>query len=195
MNTIKGESILTLIINKSTFISHIIHVETTIEAKEYINKIKTMFPDATHHVSAYIVGSNGEFGHYNDDKEPSGTAGLPVFECLRKNNLTNVVCVIVRYFGGIKLGAGGLIRAYGKSTSENLKQISIIPLTEMISVEIIFDYNYLREVENFLTCYDITDRLFTTNVFLKIKIPLNDKDDFKSKLNELTLGSVIINER
>lgn len=195
MNTIKGESILTLIINKSTFISHIIHVETTIEAKEYINKIKTMFPDATHHVSAYIVGSNGEFGHYNDDKEPSGTAGLPVFECLRKNNLTNVVCVIVRYFGGIKLGAGGLIRAYGKSTSENLKQISIIPLTEMISVEIIFDYNYLREVENFLTCYDITDRLFTTNVFLKIKIPLNDKEDFKSKLNELTLGSVIINER
>lgn len=195
MNTIKGESILTLIINKSTFISHIFHVETTIEAKEYINKIKAMYPDATHHVSAYIVGSNGEFGHYNDDKEPSGTAGLPVFECLRKNNLTNVVCVIVRYFGGIKLGAGGLIRAYSKSASENLKQISIIPLTEMINVEIIFDYNYLREVENFLTRYDIIERLFTTNVFLKVNIPLNDKEDFKSKLNELTLGSVIINER
>lgn len=192
MKTIENESIITLIINKSTFISHLARVDEVNEAKDYIKKIKLQYPDATHHVTAYLIGLGGEFGHYQDDGEPSGTAGFPAFEVLRKNNLTNIVCVIVRYFGGVKLGAGGLVRAYSKSVSENLKQTKIVPIVVMTELTCSFDYCFYPKIEPILNNYQVLDRLFGSNIVIKLSLPLSEKEKLIEELISITQGLVNI---
>lgn len=186
MFTIKEETINTIEIDKSIFISHLKNVSNVKEAKNYIQSIKDKYPDATHHVSAYIVGKGAEYGHYDDDGEPSGTSAMPIFDCLRKNNLTNVVCVVVRYYGGIKLGAGGLVRAYSRSASENLRTNTIIPIIEYSLISLTFNYSYLTVIENSLKPYEIINRTFSTNVDLVVKVPTYDVDSVIDILITLT---------
>ena len=193
MNTIKDESTLTLEIDKSIFISYLKNVNDIKEAKEYIQNIKNKYPDATHHVSAYIVGKGGEYGHYDDDGEPSGTSGMPIFDCFRKNNLTNIVCVVVRYFGGIKLGAGGLVRAYSRSASENLKQNMIVPIIEYSVISLTFNYSYLTVIENSLRNYETLNRTFSTNINLVMKVPTYEVDMVVNGLVALTNNMIQIN--
>jgi uncharacterized YigZ family protein len=150
MYTIKEETILTIEIDKSIFISHLKNVSEIKDAKEYIQSIKNKYPDATHHVSAYIVGKGGEYGHYDDDGEPSGTSGMPIFDCFRKNNLTNIVCVVVRYFGGTKLGVSGLIKAYKESSAECIAQAEIIEKQVKNKYRIYFAYEDMNLVMNIL---------------------------------------------
>ncbi len=186
MFTIEGERVHEIVINKSTFISHIKHVETVEEAKKYIEELKTKYFDATHNVTAYTIGKTGEYGHCSDDGEPSGTAGLPVLDVFRKNDITNFVCVVTRYFGGIKLGAGGLVRAYSKSASENLHQMKIVPIIEYGYIKILFNYPYLNEIDILLKNYDILERSFTTDVSYLIKLPKVEIDIAIKKLIALT---------
>jgi uncharacterized YigZ family protein len=101
-----------IIIERSRFIGYAAPVSSEEEAMEFIDKIKNQHKDATHNVTAYVVGLHNEVQRYNDDGEPAGTAGVPILEVLKKEDLRNTVVVVTRYFGGIKLGAGGLIRAY-----------------------------------------------------------------------------------
>ena len=103
-----------IIIEKSRFIGYCAPVSSEEEALEFIEKIKKKHYDATHNVFAYVVGLDNNIQRYNDDGEPSGTAGVPILEVIKKEDLRNVVIVVTRYFGGIKLGTGGLIRAYTK---------------------------------------------------------------------------------
>ena len=126
MNTIGKDVIVEQEINKSSFITYLKLVTTPLDAKNYIKEIKEIHPNATHHVTAYLVGPTGEHGHANDDGEPSGTAGLPVLDVFKKNDITNFVCIVVRYFGGIKLGAGGLVRAYSDATKLAIENTKII---------------------------------------------------------------------
>lgn len=191
MYTINGEVSIEIEINKSIFICHLAHIESQIAAKEYIEKIKSLYPDATHNVSAYLAGKTGEAGHYDDDGEPSGTAGLPVLDVFRKNSITNFVCVVTRYFGGIKLGAGGLIRAYSKSASEALKSLEVVPIIEYKTIQFSFHYPYLNNIENLLNGYEIIERSFTTDVKLTVKIPISDVDDVTRKLINLTNNMII----
>ena len=114
-----------IIIDRSRFICHLKKVETEEEAQEYIKALKKEYWDANHNCSAYIIGENMEHQRSSDDGEPSGTAGVPMLEVLKKRELHNLVAVVTRYFGGIKLGAGGLIRAYGRSVSEAIDQSGI----------------------------------------------------------------------
>ncbi len=186
MFTINDEAITKIEIDKSIFISHLKNVSNIKDAKNYIQMIKDKYPDATHHVSAYIVGKGGEYGHCDDDGEPSGTSGMPIFDCLRKNNLTNVVCVVVRYFGGIKLGAGGLIRAYSRSASEALKETAIVPIVEYNRISLTFNYSYLTVIENSLKNYETINRTFSNNVTLVIKIPTLETDMVIANLITLT---------
>lgn len=186
MFTIKEESINTIEIDKSVFISYLKNVTSVKEAKKYIQDIKEQYPDATHHVSAYIVGKGGEYGHCDDDGEPSGTSGMPIFDCLRKNNLTNVVCVVVRYFGGIKLGAGGLVRAYSRSASENLRTNTIVPIIEYSMLSLTFNYSYLTVIENTLKPYETINRTFSTNVDLVVKVPNLEVNNVVNNLIALT---------
>jgi uncharacterized protein, YigZ family len=114
-----------IIIEKSRFLCTLKKVDNEIEAQTHIKALKKQYWDATHNCSAYIIGENMEYQKSSDDGEPSGTAGIPMLEILRKKGLHNVLAIVTRYFGGIKLGAGGLIRAYGKSVSETIQQAGI----------------------------------------------------------------------
>lgn len=186
MYTINGETVIEIEINKSIFICHLAHVEKQIDAKNYIENIKNKYSDATHNVSSYLVGKTAEAGHYDDDGEPSGTAGLPVLDVFRKNNITNFVCVVTRYFGGIKLGAGGLIRAYSKSASEALKTLEIVPIIEYKTIRFSFHYPYLNNIELLLNNYEIIERSFTTDVCFTVKLPANEVEILINKLINLT---------
>ena len=142
MNTIIKETRINYSINKSEFIASLKPVNTVEEAKDFFEKIKKEFSDATHNITAYTIGKTGENGHYNDDGEPSGTAGLPVLDVFRKNDITNFACVVTRYFGGIKLGAGGLVRAYSTVASLALKEAGICEIIEYQFIKASFDYSY-----------------------------------------------------
>jgi uncharacterized YigZ family protein len=159
--------------------------------KEYIKTLKVEYPKATHYCYAYII--NG-IAHSTDDGEPSGTAGLPVLDVFKKNDVTNFVCIVVRYFGGIKLGAGGLVRAYSSSASLALKEAGIAPIINYSKVTLIFSYGYMNIIENKLRQYEIIEKDFTTNVMLTIKIPTNEVDMLKQLLISLTNNQIIIQE-
>ncbi len=192
MNTIGKDVIVEQEINKSSFITYLKLVTTPTEAKEYIKQIKELHPNATHHVTAYLVGPTGEHGHANDDGEPSGTAGLPVLDVFKKNDITNFVCIVVRYFGGIKLGAGGLVRAYSSSASLALKEAGIAPIINYQTLELIFNYGFMNIIENKLKKYEIISKDFTTNVTLTVKIPESDVTSLKDILISLTNNQIII---
>lgn len=192
MNTIGKDVIVEQEINKSSFITYLKHVTTPLDAKNYIKEIKELHPNATHHVTAFLVGPTGEHGHANDDGEPSGTAGLPVLDVFKKNDITNFVCIVVRYFGGIKLGAGGLVRAYSSSASQALKEAGTKPIINYVNLEIIFNYNFMNIIENKLKTYEIISKDFTTNVALTIKVPENDVTNLKDLLISLTNNQIII---
>ena len=119
MYTIDQEYINEININKSRFICYLAPVKSVDEANEYLQNIRKKHYDATHNCYAYIIGEKGEISKNSDDGEPSQTAGPPIYNVLQKNNLTNIIAIVTRYYGGIKLGAGGLIRAYGSSVSQH----------------------------------------------------------------------------
>lgn len=192
MNTIGKDVIVEQEINKSSFITYLKQVTTPLDAKNYIKEIKELHPNATHHVTAYLVGPTGEHGHANDDGEPSGTAGLPVLDVFKKNDITNFVCIVVRYFGGIKLGAGGLVRAYSSSASLALKEAGTKPIINYINLTLTFNYNFMNIIENKLKKYEIVSKDFTTNVSLVIKAPEYDVNSIKETLISLTNNQIII---
>ena len=181
-----------LIINKSSFITYLYPVQTVDEAKNYIKQIKEKHTTATHHVVCYIIGKTGENGTANDDGEPSGTAGLPALNVFKNNDITNFVCIIVRYFGGIKLGAGGLVRAYSKSASEALKLAIKVPIIEYDYLELEFNYAYLDIIENRLKNYEITNRSFSTNITLMVKVNKLETNTLISMLVGLTNNQIKI---
>src|SRR5699024_10881919 len=129
--TIKEAGIPEISIEKYRFIGHIERVKSVQEAQQFIERIKKKHYNATHNCSAYLIGDFNDIQKANDDGEPSGTAGMPKLDALQKLELKNTVAVVTRYFGGIKLGAGGLIRAYSSATSETIKHTGIVQRTLM----------------------------------------------------------------
>ncbi|MGN1344490.1 MAG: YigZ family protein [Traorella sp.] len=155
MPRIKNEVINEIVIEKSRFITYLNRAECEEDAKNYIQFIKKMHPDATHHCSAFIYGNHSEYQKSSDDGEPSGTAGVPMLECLRKNQMQDIVCVVVRYFGGIKLGAGGLIRAYSKSVSCALNEAVLVEVKEMKEYTCTFSYDLIGVIDYFFSKHHI----------------------------------------
>lgn len=192
MNTILKEVRVTYEINKSEFITTLVPVKTVEEAKAFFAKIKNEFSDATHNITAYTIGKTGEAGHYSDDGEPSGTAGLPVLDVFRKNDITNFACVVTRYFGGIKLGAGGLVRAYSSAASQALKEAVIIPIIEYGKMILTFDYSFLDLIENKLKNYNIISREFGAQVIITIEVPKNELELTSIMLVNLTNSMINI---
>ena len=182
MNTIKGEIVNEIEINKSRFITYLKHTDNVEDAKDYVSYVKVLHPSATHHVVAMTIGKTGEYGQANDDGEPSGTAGLPALDVFRKNDITNFTCVIVRYFGGVKLGAGGLVRAYSKSASTALKLLEITPIVDYLGLYLSFDYSFMNIIENRLSKYEIIKKQFSTDVTFIVRVP---KDEVTGVCNQL----------
>ena len=150
MNTVKKETIIEFEEKKSKFIGYIKPISSIKEAEVFINSIKEMHPNATHNVPLYRVIENGqEYFKYNDDGEPSNTAGKPMAEILNILNVYNVALVATRYFGGIKLGAGGLIRNYAKTAKLAVNEAEIITYREKVVFILDYDYSMTSEMENF----------------------------------------------
>lgn len=146
--TVKENGFHEIIIQKSRFITYLARATSEQEAQSFIADLKKKHHDANHNCSAYVIGERNEIQKANDDGEPSGTAGVPMLEVLKKRNLRNTVVVVTRYFGGIKLGGGGLIRAYGSSVSEALNAVGIVERVAHDLVEITIDYTWLGKLEN-----------------------------------------------
>ena len=184
MKSIKEEVINEIIINKSKFITVLTNINDINKIKEKLEDIKKTYKDATHYCYAYIINNHEKC---SDNVEPSGTAGMPILNVLKQNNLTNILCVVIRYLGGIKLGAGGLIRAYSTSASEALNKASITNLVNGYNITIEFSYDNLKQIDYLLKNIDIK-KTYQTNITYTFNI---EKEKFNQIENELTKLSKI----
>src|SRR5699024_2240930 len=141
--TVKQAGVHEIIIQKSRFIGYVKRVNSETEAQAFVQKIKKKHHNATHNCSAYIIGDHDQIQKANDDGEPSGTAGIPMLEVLKRLSLKNTAVVVTRYFGGIKLGSGGLIRAYSSTTSEAIKKTGIVKGELMQGISLTITYPLL----------------------------------------------------
>ncbi len=192
--TIYGYGEDEIIINKSRFIGYAMPIETEEDALEFIDKIKAKHRDATHNVYAYVVGKDNNIQRFSDDGEPSGTAGIPVLEVIKKEDLRNVVVVVTRYFGGIKLGAGGLIRAYTKGAKIGLEAGIIIDKVLHTKLKLRIDYTIYGTIENHLMTkgYIVDDIVYDDGVNIYVYIENSQVDYFKEIITDLTSGRGII---
>lgn len=175
MNYIKEITTYQLEIDKSIFIGILFPIDDPSNIKSFIEEAKVMFPKANHYCSASLYGERLEHATSSDDGEPQRTAGIPILEVLKHHDITNVLCVVVRYFGGIKLGAGGLIRAYSKATVEVLKSATFYEKKEMKGYKITFDYTLISKVDHILEEISvIKDKLYLEDVTYQIYF--KDKD-------------------
>ncbi|KKY01871.1 hypothetical protein VN21_06405 [Paraclostridium benzoelyticum] len=182
-------------IEKSTFIGYAKPIKTEEEAVEFINEIKKKHKDARHNVWAYTVGKSMNIQRYSDDGEPQGTAGIPTLEVIKKEDLRDVVVVVTRYFGGIKLGAGGLVRAYTKGAKIGLEAGKIIEKIMYQEVKIKIDYNQLGKVQNEIMNmgYFIKDTIYEDNVEIIVYSRANEKEAIIERINDITSATAQIN--
>ncbi len=190
--TIKGDGEHEIVIQKSRFIGHVKRTETEEEAQAFIQAIKKKHYQATHNCSAYMIGENNLIQKANDDGEPSGTAGVPMLDVLQKMDLKDTCVVVTRYFGGIKLGAGGLIRAYSSSTSEAIKHVGVVKRLLMKEVVVQANYSLLGKVENELRNNNhVIDKIdYADDVTFHVYVPIADTEDFQTWMTDLTNAQV-----
>lgn len=169
---------------KSRFICNISHVETIEDAENFIEKIKKRHFNAKHNVYAYII--NNVTKKYTDDGEPSKTAGLPILEMLEKQGITDVVCVVTRYFGGILLGTGGLVRAYTEAAKQGLEKASVITMEQADIYEMEIEYSKLSTAEYMLKCQNayVEDKQFSQNVKILFSVKTSESKKLIESLNE-----------
>jgi uncharacterized YigZ family protein len=194
--TIKNKGSHEIIIQKSKFIGYVSRAKTEAEAQQFIQEIKKQHYNATHNCSAYLIGDHDQIQKANDDGEPSGTAGIPMLEVLKKLFLKNTVVVATRYFGGIKLGAGGLIRAYSSITSETIKQIGIVEGELMQGMSLTIAYPLLGKVENWLrqTPYVIDHIHYLDTVEVIVYVQHDQVTVFRDDIINLTNDQIQINQ-
>ena len=195
--TIKEDGQVQEEIKKSRFICHAKRVYSEEEARDFITAIKKEHYKATHNCSAFIIGERSEIKRTSDDGEPSGTAGIPMLGVLENHNLTNVCMVVTRYFGGIKLGAGGLIRAYAGSVALAVKEIGIIEIKEQVGIAIQLSYAQYQEYSNFLKEHNLIelDTNFTDQVDTMIYVDKEEKENIKATLVEFFNGKVTLTDQ
>ncbi len=185
-----------VVINKSRFIGYSMPINNEQEALSFIEGIKVKHRDATHNVYAYVVGENNNIQRFSDDGEPSGTAGIPALEVIKKEDLRNIVVVITRYFGGTKLGGGGLIRAYTKAAKIGIDAGVIIDMTHHTMLVMDIDYTLYGRIENYLMVneYTVDELKFNQDVSICISVETLNLESFKTTMKNLTNGSIGIIE-
>ena len=195
--TIKEDGQVQEEIKKSRFICHVKRIYSEEEARNFITDIKKEHYKATHNCSAFIVGERSEIKRTSDDGEPSGTAGVPMLGILENHNLTNLCVVVTRYFGGIKLGAGGLIRAYAGSVALAVKEIGIIEIKEQASIAIQMSYAQYQEYGNFLREHKLMEleTNFTDQVDTIVYVNKEEKEKIKAALVEFFNGKITLTDQ
>ncbi|MBF8970063.1 MULTISPECIES: YigZ family protein [unclassified Streptococcus] len=179
-------------IKKSRFLCQAKRVETEEEARAFIQAVKKEHYKATHNCSAFIVGEKSEIKRSSDDGEPSGTAGVPMLGVLENHNLTNVCVVVTRYFGGIKLGAGGLIRAYASSVALAIKELGIVQRKEQMGLQVELSYSQYQEYGNFLKDQELEeyDTQFTDTVQTLLYLDKERLESVQATLTDFYQGKV-----
>lgn len=182
---------------KSKFISYITPAYTEQEAADFISLIKKKHYDASHNCSAFIIGEAANIQRSSDDGEPSGTAGMPILEVLRKEGLTNTVVVVTRYFGGIMLGAGGLIRAYTQGCTDAIKAAGIMKLKPYSIYDITIDYNMLSKIQHEIGKkeYVIVDTQYLDIITLKILVEPEQNEALQNDITQWTNANALIEYR
>lgn len=176
------------IINKSKFICYLKQTSTIEEAEDFIKYVNTIHPDATHNCYAYIVGDSQEYRKCSDDGEPSGTAGLPMLNVLEKNNITDTTAVVTRYYGGIMLGAGGLVRAYGGAVKEGLDVSTFVKKIFKHKCQISISYENSKLEKLIRDKFEILNIIYNNDDFI-IEFITDDLENTKLELTNLTKGN------
>lgn len=194
--TVRNEATAEFEEKKSTFIGHVKRVGSEEEAKEFINAIKNSHKEARHNVFAYIIGANKGIQRYSDDGEPQGTGGIPVLEVLKKNDLTDIVVVVTRYFGGILLGTGGLARAYSKGAIIAIDEGTIVEKVLGVPLKITIDYDLLGKLQYLCGTNNwyIEDTVYTDKVEILIYCEVSILKEMEKAFIEHTSGKAIISE-
>ncbi|MBU5363267.1 YigZ family protein [Enterococcus raffinosus] len=190
--TIKEDNQHEIEIKKSRFICFLKRIDSEEEAKDFIQQIKKEHWKANHNCSAFVLGDHHEIQRSSDDGEPSGTAGVPMLEVLKKNDLINICAVVTRYFGGTKLGAGGLIRAYSGSVAQAIVHTGIVEGRLQQEVFVQLDYPNWGKMENFIASENLAvkDTQFTDRVVVTCMVDENQVDDFEAQVTDLLNGQV-----
>ena len=183
-------------IKRSRFIATVAHAFTEEDAKVFISIIKNEFPDATHNCWAFVAGPPGDTARIglSDDGEPHGTAGKPILTVLLHSEIGEIVAVVTRYFGGTKLGKGGLVRAYSGSVKNALAGLSVKEKRDVITLTAILDYSRINAVKQMIDSFnsEIIEEKYGADVSFKIKLPKNNKDSFIRAITDLTGGEILI---
>ena len=179
------------ILEKSTFIGYSKPIKTEEEAIEFINEIKKKHKDATHNVWAYTIGENMNIQRYSDDGEPQGTAGIPTLEVIKKEDLRDVVVVVTRYFGGIKLGAGGLVRAYTKGAKVGIEAGIVIEKVKYSEVKIKIEYTQLGRIQNEIMNlgFKVKDTIYSEDVELIVYVRNEEAQSLMDRIIDITSGT------
>lgn len=189
--TVNKEAQAEQIIEKSRFIAHVKPVTSKEEADDFIAAIRAENKAATHNVPALVIGDRFQLQWASDDGEPQGTSGAPMVQMLVKEGITNVCVVVTRYFGGIKLGTGGLVRAYTSSAKLGLEAAGVCEMKEMAVMKFKIDYSFLSKVQNMSQggLFAVDDIVYEADVTLKIVSEIDDAEEVKSLFTNLTSGS------
>ena len=175
---------------RSRFLGHIRHVDSEEEAKAFVNQIKKEHYDARHNCWCYLL--RGGVERYSDDGEPQGTAGIPMLEVFRREGVTDMVCVVTRYFGGVLLGAGGLLRAYTKSAKDALDAAGVSVVRRWVEAELPCSYAMAERLKLEVAAFDgiVTDMDYAASVTIKALVPEEKAEDFKARIFDLSAGAV-----
>jgi len=184
MKTIEKNIENTIIIDKSKFITILIRIQTEEDVKNKLKEIRNKYKNANHYCYGYIIGS---IKKASDDGEPNGTAGIPILNVLENNDLNNILCIVVRYFGGIKLGTGGLVRAYSNSVKKGLQKIQLKRIIEGITIKISFDYENERKALHIINNYNVKNKIYGNKIIYEIDVPLEEKENIKKQLEIINI--------
>lgn len=194
MRTIQKDYTNEIVINKSRFITYLFRVDSVEEVNNNLAQIRKKHYDATHNCYAYILGNNQEIQKASDDGEPQKTAGFPMLDVLKKQNLTNILAITTRYFGGIMLGAGGLIRAYSNSVSEALLVADIYETKEYMKMSISVSYGVYNQLEDILKKVSVLNTFYSDNVDIFIGVDPANVDNISKEISNISSGKAIISQ-
>ena len=186
----------TLDIKKSQFITWVKKIESREEAMSYLEEAKRTYPDARHHCWAYVMGdtANSQTAAMSDDGEPSGTAGKPMLNVLQHKPVNDVMVIVIRYFGGIKLGAGGLVRAYSQAVEQAFSLGKLTPVIKTLCLDIEADFANEQWVRHLLARHDgeVLDVSYGQKVMIKIRVPESSHGEFCASLDARGIGFTFI---